>query len=412
MWNIIQRYIGNIIPEQLHHDQEKFRKARLITGFTVMVMVIFPVYVVTHYIVGDTQGALVILITIMVYPLVILVLRRTGSLPLVGNFGIFLFYCISTYFSYTQGGLASPSMIAKMASPAAALVFSGRRSMIVWILIESSTIIIFYLLAIAGYSFPHHIPPEWLLFDRVTQLLGVIIAVSVLFLLSETERAKTQQSLILERRKSDALLINVLPVTIAERLKTDTSIIADVYHDVTVLFADIVGFTQLSSKIQPEILVDILNRIFTEFDQLVERYKLEKIKTIGDAYMVVGGVPVADRHHARHIGFLALDMIQSLDRLLLPIEDVRLQLRIGIHCGEVVAGVIGKRKFSYDLWGDTVNIASRMESHGKSHCIHCSEVVYHRLNDIFVFQERGEIEIKGKGSMKTYFLLSRKPHTG
>ena len=198
-----------------------------------------------------------------------------------------------------------------------------------------------------------------------------------------------------------------LPQPIADRLKQDQSIIADTFADVTVLFADIVGFTQLSSRVSPTELVSLLNDIFSAFDQLAEKHGLEKIKTIGDAYMVVGGLPIPRSDHAEAIAQMALDMQQAVAEFS-NTHNQAFSIRIGINTGPVVAGVIGIKKFIYDLWGDTVNTASRMESHGLPGCIQVTATTYHRLQDKYLFDSRGIIEVKGKGEMNTYFLMGIK----
>lgn len=206
-----------------------------------------------------------------------------------------------------------------------------------------------------------------------------------------------------EREKSDHLLKSILPEAIAERLKKGEGSIADGLPNVSVLFADIVGFTKLSSRVSPQELVEMLNVVFSAFDTLTQNYGLEKIKTIGDAYMVAGGLLNSRPDHLVAIAHLALDMAQEIKRCA-EFLDADLNIRIGLNCGEATAGVIGQNKFAYDLWGDTVNTASRMESHGEPGRVHCSAAVYEALNDTFAFEERGEMEVKGKGMMKTYFL--------
>lgn len=209
------------------------------------------------------------------------------------------------------------------------------------------------------------------------------------------------------QERSERLLINILPKPIADRLKRDPTAIADGYAEVTVLFADIVDFTKFSSGVPPQELVAVLNDVFSEFDELAERYGLEKIKTIGDAYMVVGGLPNARPDHAEAVAGMALEMHEAL-ALCAARTGTPLKLRIGIHIGPVVAGVIGRKKFIYDLWGDTVNTASRMESHGLPGSIQVTQEAYERLRGRFVFQDRGLISIKGKGEMAVYLLLGRK----
>lgn len=227
---------------------------------------------------------------------------------------------------------------------------------------------------------------------------------------------RSLRHLELERAKSDHLLLNIFPAQIVERLKKGERAIADIFPHVSVLFADIVGFTKLSALVSPRELLGTINVIFSAFDQLVDFYNLEKIKTIGDAYMIVSGLPTERSDHAEAIANIALDMQSQLNEIVqMAVEHIdrdiqkNFSIRIGIHSGPVIAGIVGKRKFLYDLWGDTVNTASRMESHGAPHRIHVSEATYDLLGNQYRFEARGEIDIKGKGLMKTYFLIGKNP---
>jgi adenylate cyclase len=210
-----------------------------------------------------------------------------------------------------------------------------------------------------------------------------------------------------ERQKAESLLLNILPRPIAYRLQSGEEAIADNFDNVTVLFADIVGFTQLASTVGPTVIVKILNELFSRFDALLDVHAVEKIKTIGDNYMVAAGIPMPQRTHAQIAARMVLDMQRELDDYVLE-TGYAIAMRIGMHCGPVVAGVIGAKKFVYDLWGDTVNIASRMESHGEPGKVHCSESVYRELGDYYAFAPRGTVEVKGKGLMQTYFLLGER----
>ncbi|QQE64209.1 serine/threonine protein kinase [Leptolyngbya sp. BL0902] len=224
----------------------------------------------------------------------------------------------------------------------------------------------------------------------------------------EQKVAQRTEALAAERAKSERLLRNILPASIVERLKENERDIADRFDEVTVMFCDIVQFTSLSSQIPPSRLVQFLNQVFSEFDHLCEVHQLEKIKTIGDAYVAVGGLPGSATNHVEAIANMALDMLKIIQSVSLPIAELSHQspnLRIGIHVGPVVAGVIGKRKFAYDLWGDTVNVASRMESHGEAGKIQVTEAIYRKLAHHYRFERRAPIEVKGKGKMTTYWLL-------
>ena len=220
-----------------------------------------------------------------------------------------------------------------------------------------------------------------------------------------SERRLVERALRQEKDRSDALLLNMLPRAIVNRLRDNPHTIADRFEEATILFADIVGFTKLSAKATPAEVVGLLNEIFTAFDRLTLKFGLEKIKTIGDAYMVVGGVPTPRGDHAAAVADMALGMLETMREV--SATGGPYLVRIGINSGPVVAGVLGLSKFVYDLWGDTVNVASRMESHGEPGAIQVTEETHGRLKDAFRFDERGIVDVKGKGPMKTWFLRSR-----
>ena len=214
---------------------------------------------------------------------------------------------------------------------------------------------------------------------------------------------KSELSVLIEHEKSQKLLKNILPSKVITQLRENNDSIADRYENCTVLFSDLVGFTQLSREMSASTLVKLLNDIFSSFDDLADKYKLEKIKTIGDAYMVVGGIPDEDENHAESIAFFALEMLEIINDYNKK-NNLKLEIRIGINSGSAVAGVIGKRKFIYDLWGESVNTASRMESHGVPGGIHVSETTYFILKDKFKFKEREKIDVKGIGLIQSYIL--------
>jgi adenylate cyclase len=219
------------------------------------------------------------------------------------------------------------------------------------------------------------------------------------------------EALDVERQRSETLLLNILPRRIAERLKSAPAVtIAERFDQATVLFSDIVGFTELSARLPADEVVRRLDEVFTRFDRIAEELGLEKIKTIGDAYMVAGGVPERRADHAEAVCLMALRMREDLAALS---AQNALQVRIGVHSGPVIAGVIGRKKFIYDIWGDTVNTASRMESHGLPGEIQVSNATYEATRDVFDYTSRGEIQVKGKGTMTTWLLKGRRePETG
>lgn len=218
-----------------------------------------------------------------------------------------------------------------------------------------------------------------------------------------TQRHQMEAALALEREKSEKLLLNVLPQPIAEQLKKGEGAIATQFDEATILFADIVGFTALSAQLSATELVALLNDLFSQFDALTDKYQLEKIKTIGDAYMVVGGIPTARPDHAEAIAAMAIDMMEKTQNFAQRTGH-SVQIRIGINTGPVVAGVIGIKKFIYDLWGDAVNVASRMESLGIAGEIQITDATRLKLQGQYFMDARGQIEVKGKGLMPTYLL--------
>jgi adenylate cyclase len=243
-------------------------------------------------------------------------------------------------------------------------------------------------------------PPLQVLGDEVSDaaLLAAVLLLG--------EAIRTRRALTAEQQRSERLLLNVLPAPIAARLKQSKGVIADAFPEATVLFADLVDFTGRSQRSSPQEVVQGLNDLFSAFDRLARRLGLEKIKTIGDAYMVAGGLPDPRPDHAQAVTEMALAMREEVARRVDP-GGRPLQVRIGIDTGPVVAGVIGMDKFSYDLWGDTVNTASRMESTGIPGCIQVTDRTYRRLRDRYRFQKQGPIHVKGKGELVTYLLVGR-----
>jgi class 3 adenylate cyclase len=280
-------------------------------------------------------------------------------------------------------------------------LFAFARTRFVWALLTA-------VVVVAGYeasSVLSHMP-RLLLVESNFFLVGfIVIGASTCYALERLRRREfvRQRELIQERARSDALLENVLPEAIAARLRINPARIAESVDAVSVVFADIVNFTPLSERLPPGELVALLDRIFTAFDGLCDRHGLEKIKTIGDAYMAVAGAPEPVADHAAAAAEFALDLIEVVDRFAAE-SDSDLQVRVGVNSGPVVAGVIGERRFSYDLWGDTVNTASRMESHGRPGAVHVSAVTHALLKDRYEFGPPETIQVKGKGSMTTYVL--------
>jgi len=307
---------------------------------------------------------------------------------------------------WSLGGYAASSVVSLWALIAAlgALFFYTVRDAIPWFAAFLLLTVVSGLLDPLLAQHPAAMPDAIRTTFFVLNVVGV--SLTAYLLLQYSVRARDAA---LER--SDGLLLNVLPRSIAERLKRDPGVIAEHHDEVTVLFADVAGFTPFVQRTPANRVVAVLNEVFSAFDELAERHGLEKIKTIGDAYMVVAGLPEPRADHAQAAAEMALEMQAEAKRLGGTL-GLDLAFRIGLDSGPVIAGVIGRRKFSYDLWGDTVNTASRMESHGLPGRIQVTGATYARLGDAYQFEDRGEIEVKGKGRLHTYLLLGRNNPAG
>ncbi len=307
---------------------------------------------------------------------------------------------------WSLGGFAASGVLMtwSILAPFCALMFQGIRDAIWWFAAYLALLVVSLLFddQIRQWAVPISHRTSMLFFGM--NIIGPSLAIflSMMYFVHAFQR---------EHDRSEKLLLNILPKPIAERLKEGEEVIADGFADVTILFADIVDFTGLSGRTTPQDLVMLLNKVFSAFDRLAQSHGLEKIKTIGDAYMVVGGLPNPQPNHAEAVAEMALDMHSETARLGKEL-GVPLALRIGINSGQVVAGVIGEQKFAYDLWGDSVNVASRMESHGVEHSTQLTENTYRRLTENYVCEARGTIDVKGKERMKTYLLKGRRRQPG
>jgi adenylate cyclase len=282
-------------------------------------------------------------------------------------------------------------------APLGALVFGDVRNAVRW---YAAYVVVFLGSGLAGELWGGVSPavPEW--FTSTMLALNVAVGGTIVFTLLAVFARQRRDA----QARADNLLLNILPRSIADRLKAETRTIADQFSSASILFADVVDFTQLAERLPPGEVVGMLDRLFSHFDVLADRHGLEKIKTIGDCYMVAAGVPSPRPDHARALALMALDM-QTAMRSVDEVGQLGLELRIGINSGPVVAGVIGRKRFLYDLWGDAVNTASRMESHGASGRIQITRATKELLDDEFVCEPRGTIPIKGKGDIETWYLV-------
>ncbi|WP_036302532.1 adenylate/guanylate cyclase domain-containing protein [Methylotenera sp. L2L1] len=344
---------------------------------------------------------------------------------IISYLSLFIFYHSKRfeYFTFTQlvmllvmpffmqwviGGFEASSGVAIWAilSPVGALMILGTRQSTPWFLLFIGLAFLSWKMnnyfAINAMPIPSGVKDTFFLMN-ITGTAAILYGVLRFF---QAQKERIMHSLEIEQARSEKLLLNILPAPIAQRLKAHDMRIADHYESVTVMFADLINFTQMSDKMSPTQLIDLLSEIFLRFDQLADKYQVEKIKTIGDAYMVVSGAPVVCQDHAHRIMGMALDM-QVVLKELSEKTGIDLGMRIGINSGPVVAGVIGSSKFSYDLWGDTVNMASRMEETSLPNTIQVSKETKVLLTHDYSFSLRTGVEVKGKGVLETFILLDK-----
>ena len=331
-----------------------------------------------------------------------------------------LFLFMPFVAQWSMGNFISASGVSLWAllAPIGAVLIVGPREALAWfiaylVLTALSGFFDFYL---ADAALPYQVPTRISVFIFALNFAAVSSIVFLLLRFATTEKHKIQahleeahQLLQEEQARSERLLLNILPGPIAERLKSSNQTIADGFSDVSVMFVDIVNFTRIAEGLKPQEVFTMLNRIFSSFDELAETYGLEKIKTIGDAYMVAGGLNDACHDYTAALVDMALDMRDLLQRDF-HVNSRHLEVRIGIGSGPVVAGVVGKKKFIYDLWGDTVNIASRITGEGPPGMVQIDERSYLRLRDRFDFLSPETVHLKGKGNMTVYRVVGRKPN--
>ena len=342
-----------------------------------------------------------------------------GYFALTGRYHLFRFsqLLITLIFPallmLVLGGFVNSSgvILWSLTSPVGALLFDSRRKAAFWFASFAVTILTAGLID-AGVFGPRlleqsSLSPNVLTTFFIMNVIGPSVVVFSLLTFFTRQRDRAHDLLVAEQAKSDTLLLNILPQSIARQLKDGREVIAECVNTASILFADIAGFTPLSAELGVERVVDLLNDLHTGFDEIMERHGLEKIRTIGDGYMAAAGVPTPRDDHAHAMVTAALEML-DFSRELSRTYEFPIHLRIGINTGTIMAGVIGRKKFSYDIWGDPVNVASRMESHGVADCIQVAERTYELIKNDFITEPRGLIEIKGKGEMRTWLVVGKK----
>jgi len=387
-------------------DETRLRKALLVL-IAIIILPISGTWAVLYLTFGAWTGYVAVLYAVVSIAS-ILVFARTRNFGLLLNTQLLAIALAPTLSMVPIGGWLPTGGVGLwgIMAPLGALVFRGVESGIRWFV---AWLVVFLGSGIAAALLGTVSPmPAW--FSAVMLALNITVGGTIVFTLLALfarQREEALAALRIEQERAESLLLNILPGSIAERLKASPRTIADQFTAASVLFADVVDFTPRSEKLSAPEVVELLDRLFSHFDELAQRRGLEKIKTIGDAYMVASGVPDPRPDHAQALALLALDMVESL-RAGGDVADLGLQLRIGINSGPVVAGVIGRKRFLYDLWGDAVNTASRMESGGTPGRIQITRATYELLRDEFECELRGTVPVKGKGEMEAWYLVGRR----
>ena len=398
VWERALELVSRIGADPSDPDDLRLRKALLVL-FMIVVLPAGVIWGVLYWINDEVTAALLPLVFTVYSIAAIIVFHRTRDFTLFRRAELGGILLTPFVLGVVLGGLVASSgvILWSFLAPLGAIAFVSPRLAWRWFGVFLLLVALTTPAAAIVRPVPADLPATTVLAFMALNIGAVAFA--SFFLLATFARQREDA-----QARADGLLLNILPAEIADQLKTDRRQIAQHYDAASVLFADVVDFTSLASALSAAEIVDLLDRLFTDFDDLVDRHGVEKIKTIGDAYMVAAGVPRERPDHAKVLATLALEMCTIAARHHRA-DGTAIRLRIGIDSGPVVAGVIGRRKFIYDLWGDTVNVASRMESHGVPGRIQIGEPTYDLIKDDFVCEPRGEVEVKGKGGVRTWYLV-------
>ena len=385
---------------------ERLRAGALILA-SVLISLLSFLWVATYLAYGRPLSAAIPATYQVVTVVGLAALARTKSFAVFRTTQLLMFLVLPPLLQLSLGGFVASSGIVlwSMVTPLAALALLGTRRAIAWLVAYLAVLGMLAVLDPVVARAPADLPVGLRTAFFALNITGTMLSAFAMLGYFVHQRELEHSALEAERQRSERLLLNVLPARIAERLKESEGVIAEHHDSVTVLFADLVGFTEHTVRMPAADLVRLLDEVFSTFDRLVDAEALEKIKTIGDAYMVAGGLPDPRLDHAQAVARVALAMQREIASISARRDLPWLEIRVGIDTGPAVAGVIGRRKFIYDLWGDVVNTASRMESYGVPGRIQVTARVAEALEASFVVEPRGTIEVKGKGPIQTFWLL-------
>jgi guanylate cyclase len=401
------RFLSRLGGKPDDSSDVRLQKSLLVIG-CLMFSLAGAAWGAVYIVLGEQRSGLIPLSYAVISFLSFLHFSLKGSYRFFRASQLILILLLPFFLMVSLGGYVNSSAVIlwSLLCPLGALLFAEQRTSPRWFVAYLALVIL------SGFLQPYVrltnlIPSGMLIAFFVLNIGAVSLIVFLLLYYFIGQKNLAYTLLHQEQERSESLLLNVLPAEIADRLKAGERTIADHYDSASVLFADLVGFTPLAVEMPPVRMVELLNEIYSHFDSLVEKYQVEKIRTIGDSYMIASGVPHRRPDHAHVLARLALELNAYLDSFP-PVRDRRMSFRIGVNSGPLIAGIIGRKKFSYDVWGDTVNTASRMESHGEPGKIQITAGTYELIKNEFICEPRGQIEVKGKGLMDTWYLVGEK----
>ena len=418
MNSILLKLYSFFIPNKNNLTEELYRKARIFVNTLVITIIFSALYIINCIVLKITHIGIQIALFSVLFSILLFVFKKIGNVIVCGNIFSALFFLSSAYDIYESGGLNSPILPWLALVPMISILITDIKQSYYFLIACLVYIILIGIGQILGYKYP--VDMELSLFSKLilTSSLGLVLiifavaAVMELAYIRSLNILESKNNIIEEEKKrSDELLLNILPEEVMRELKTTGKMSARNFDLVTVLFADFSDFTKITSEMPPEELVSTIHDYFREFDQITDKHGIEKIKTVGDAYICASGLPVPNMNNPIIMMDFALEMLDSIQKLKEEKKKegkVFFEARIGIHSGPLVAGVVGTKKFAYDIWGDTVNTSARMQQHGDLGKINISGFTYNLIKHRFVCSKRDRVEVKNLGMQDMYYLERRK----
>jgi class 3 adenylate cyclase len=419
---MFRKIIDYYIPTLVNQTEEVHRRYKLIVS-TIIITILFELsYFGLCILMNFREGMFILLVTSLLLFLILYLIKKRLNMILATNLYVMLGVVNITVCIYYSGGFHSPVLPWLASSPIVALLLGGKRTGFLWVMVNSLLVIIAGLLQVNGYSFPRHYNAAYTNLFYIDCFVGLVLIIFLVAIVFENGKnaaldklAEKNNLLEAEKQKSDELLLNILPAEISKELKETGKTKAYSYDVATVMFADFVDFTKIGERLSPEDLVFAIGEYFETFDRIIEKYGIEKIKTVGDAYICAAGLPIPTTDNAIIMIKVAIDFMKAIKQLNDRRENlggVTFNIRIGVNTGPLVAGVVGIKKFAYDIWGDTVNTAARLQENGAAGKINISESTYELINTYFHCTYRGKIQAKNKGEIDMYFVEGTKANVG